>query len=191
MEAPACKRTLRDVFEKFDPMVVRYYFLNHHYRSPLDFAWDDLEAAQKSYQRLCKVFAAAALGWKASERKLEQHTFAELLAPLQDADREIVESMIMFMCDDMNTPGMLGVVFEQLHAIAQNNALGQAVYALLTQVFGLTLEPLPEKQVAITPEIQQLLDERELARKERNWKRSDEIRDQLKAIGFEVQDKKT
>ena len=184
--------TLRDVFEKFDPMVVRYYFLNHHYRSPLDFSWDDLEVAQKSYQRLCKVFSAAAMGWKADERRQEDATIEELLNQLTtDTDRDIVQSMVNFICDDLNTPGMLGVVFEHLATIAQNNTLGQVVYQLLTGIFGLTLEPLPEKQTEITPEIQQLLDEREAARREKNWKRSDEIRDQLKALGVDVQDKKS
>lgn len=183
--------TLRDLFEKFDPMVVRYYFLSHHYRSPLDFSWDDLAAAQKSYQRLSKVFAGALMGWKSEDRQHKQATFEELLAQLTtDTDREIVDSMLNFMLDDMNTPGMLGVLFEQLHLIASNRSLGYVVYQLLTGIFGLTLAPLPEKVVEITPEIQLLLDEREAARKERNWKRADEIRDILKAIGYEAQDKK-
>ena len=51
--------TLRDVFETFDPQVVRFYILQHHYRSPLDFAYDDIIAAQKAYMRLCKIFAAS------------------------------------------------------------------------------------------------------------------------------------
>lgn len=183
--------TLRDVFAKFDPMVVRYYFLQHHYRSPLDFAWDDLEAAQKSYQRLCKVFAGAAVGWKAEERQIKDTVlFDDLLKTVSDKEQEIVQAMITFICDDLNTPGMFGVIFEHLPAISSNNALGQAVYQLLTSMLGLSLQPLPEKQVEITPEIQKLLDERDVARKEKNWKRSDELRDQLKALGFETQDKK-
>lgn len=183
--------TLRDVFAKFDPMVVRYYFLQHHYRSPLDFAWDDLEAAQKSYQRLCKVFAGAAMGWKAEERvPQEKLLFAELVQTLTGQEQELVQNMINFLCDDLNTPGMFGVIFENLHTITASNAFGQAVYQLLRGVLGLALEPLPEKQVEITPEIQQLLDERDAARKEKNWKRSDELRDQLKALGIDVQDRK-
>lgn len=183
--------TLRDVFAKFDPMVVRYYFLQHHYRSPLDFAWDDLEAAQKSYQRLCKVFAGAAMGWKAEERvPQEKLLFTELVQTLTGQEQELVQNMINFLCDDLNTPGMFGVIFENLHTIAASNAFGQAVYQLLRGVLGLALEPLPEKQVEITPEIQQLLDERDAARKEKNWKRSDELRDQLKALGIDVQDRK-
>lgn len=183
--------TLRDVFAKFDPMVVRYYFLSHHYRSPLDFSWDDLEVAQKSYQRLCKVFAAAALTWKAEERiQKDIIKLDELVQKLSGTEQEIVQKMVDFVCDDLNTPGMLGLVFEHLHTVAMSTIFGQAVYQILTGIMGLSLEPLPEKQVEITPEIQQLLDEREVARKEKNWKRSDELRDQLKALGFEVQDKK-
>jgi len=55
---------------------------------------------------------------------------------------------------------------------------------------GLTLVPLAEKIVEVTSEIQTLLDARVQARLDKNWKLSDEIRDQLKILGFEVQDKK-
>ena len=48
--------TLRDVFKQFDPMVVRFYILNHQYKAPLDFSFDDLQAMQKTYQQLCKFF---------------------------------------------------------------------------------------------------------------------------------------
>lgn len=181
--------TLRDVFAKFDPMVVRYYYLQHHYRSPLDFAWDDLEAAQKSYQRLCKVFAGASLGCKERQPQTSLR-LDDLLKTVSGKELEIVQEMINFICDDLNTPGMFGVIFEHLPEISASNTLGQAVYQLLTGILGLSLQPLPEKQVEITPEIQKLIDERDAARKEKNWKRSDELRDQLKALGFEAQDKK-
>ena len=49
---------------------------------------------------------------------------------------------------------------------------------------------MPEKEVAITPEIQKMLDDREKARVEKNWKLADELRDKLKALGVEVRDKK-
>ncbi len=50
--------TLREVFEKYPPVLIRYYFLNHHYRSPLDFAFEDIDALHKNYQRLCRVFSS-------------------------------------------------------------------------------------------------------------------------------------
>src|SRR3989304_813986 len=53
--------TLQDVFKNIDPMVIRYYYITHHYRAPLDFSFDDIAAVQKSYQRLCKLFSTSTI----------------------------------------------------------------------------------------------------------------------------------
>lgn len=164
--------TLRDVFEKYHPMVVRFMILNHHYRSPLDFSFDDLEVAQKTYQRLCKLF---------------HDTPA---AKTINNENHLVRKMMNFLLDDLNTPGMWGVVFENFKQLQDNAEDRAAVKTVLTEILGLDLIPLPEKEVEITPEIQQLLNEREKARAERNWAQSDILRDKLKALGYEVQDKK-
>lgn len=172
--------TLRDVFAQFHPMVVRYYLLNHHYRSPLEFSFDDLQAAQKSYQRLALLCA--------------EHACASCELPFGD-DRvnssPLIKNMIEYLCDDLNTVGMLGVVFEHLSHLRTNQRDLCGVKALLGSVLGLTLEPLPERKVEITPEIQRLLDERDQARISKDWKRADELRDQLRELGIEVRDRRT
>ena len=61
---------------------------------------------------------------------------------------------------------------------------------MLTDILGLTLEPLAEKEVQIAPEIQKLIDDRAQARLDKNWALADQIRDQLAVLGVEVQDKK-
>lgn len=164
--------TLRQVFEKYDPMVVRFMILNHHYRSPLDFSFDDLDVAQKTYQRLCKLF----------------HTTA--VAHNVDMNNQLVKSMMAFLCDDLNTPGMFGVLFEHWDLLQKDEQERGAVKTLLSKVLGLSLIPLPEKEVEITPEIQELVTQREQARKDKNWKLSDELRDKLKNLGYEVHDGK-
>lgn len=169
--------TLRDVFKQFDPMVIRFYYLSHHYKSPLDFSFDDIQATQKSYQRLCRVFKEhIALDYQSSEQLRES---------------PIVNEMLEFLNDDLNTPGMLGVVFENLAELQRNAHQACRVKALLQGVLGLSLEPLPEKEVTITPEMETLLAQREQARIAKDWKRADEIRDQLTALGYSVQDKKS
>ncbi|MDR3550823.1 MAG: class I tRNA ligase family protein, partial [Candidatus Babeliales bacterium] len=167
--------TLRDVFEKFDPMVIRYYYLNHYYRAPLDFSFDDIAALQKSYQKLCRVF--------------EKYTVSktDVLRMNQSA---IVKQMLLFLNDDLNMPGMLGVLFENLTALQTNQEEAVLVKAFLQNILGLTLQPLPEKEIEITPEIEQLIKYRDAARAAKNWAQADAIRDQLKALGFEAQDKK-
>jgi cysteinyl-tRNA synthetase len=57
-------------------------------------------------------------------------------------------------------------------------------------VLGLTLQPLVEKELMVTPEIQHLIDERNKARQEKDWARADELRDQLQQLGFDVHDDK-
>jgi cysteinyl-tRNA synthetase len=64
------------------------------------------------------------------------------------------------------------------------------VKKMLQSILGLTLQPLAEATVEITPEIQALIEKREQARKEKNWAVADETRDKLKQLGYEPQDKK-
>lgn len=168
--------TLRDVFKQFDPMVIRFYYLTHHYRAPLDFSFDDIQATQKSYQRLCRIF--------------KEHESASGISLEQSNESEIVRAMLAFLCDDLNTPGMFGVLFENIATIQNSKHEACRVKAFLQGILGLTLQELPEKEMVVTPEVERLMQEREKARAEKNWKLADELRDQLKALGYEMQDKK-
>ncbi len=76
--------------------------------------------------------------------------------------------MIQFLCDDLNTQGMLGLVFEHAAELAADEQLAAVVYELLRDVLGLALVSIVEKAVEITPEIQLLLDERLAARDRRD-----------------------
>lgn len=166
--------TLNDIFQQFDPMVIRYYYAIHHYRTPLDFSFDDIQAAQKAYQKICLFFAQAEV---------------KKNSPL-DLENQTLKKMLTFLYDDLNTPGMFGVLFTfmQSKPTADEKAI---IKQFLVNGLGLTLEPIPEKTIEITPEIQKLLDEREKARQEKNWKRADELRATLTAMGVELQDKKS
>jgi len=167
--------TLDEVFAKIDPMVVRFYFLNHNYTSPLDFSFEELERIQKTYQRLCKMLTS-----------LDAHsvTHQEIL------EIPLSKRILEFLTDDLNTVGAIGVIFERATEIENNPQSGAAVKAILQQIMGLTLQPLPEKQVAITPEIEKLLQQREAARAAKDWAKSDALRDELQKLGVDVQDKK-
>lgn len=168
--------TLRDVFKQFDPMVIRFYYLTHHYRAPLDFSFDDIQATQKSYQRLCRFF--------------KEHETRNVLSFEQARESGIVQEMLGFLCDDLNTPGMFGVLFENLTYLQNNPHEACYVKMFLQGVLGLELKELPEKEMAITPEIEHLLHEREKARAAKDWKLADAIRDELIALGYQIQDKK-
>lgn len=166
--------TLNDVFESFDPMIVRYYYLTHSYTSPLDFSFDELCKVSKSYHKLCKA--------------LEKFDSSQVFRN-DIVTSKIGTEMLIFLLDDLNTPGLFGVVFEHLKDL--NDQDGRVVKVILQQLLGLTLEPILEKEVEITPEIEKLLKEREDARVNKDWKKADEIRDKLTCMGVEIQDKKT
>ncbi len=98
--------------------------------------------------------------------------------------------MVTFLLDDLNTPGMLGVLFESLETIKNDIETLCEVKTVLQQLVGLECKPLPESEVVITPEIEKLLQEREAARVAKDWARADQLRNELRTLGFEVQDKK-
>ena len=98
--------------------------------------------------------------------------------------------MLEFLLDDLNTPGMWGALFEALPSLQKDQQELCRVKLFIQNVLGLTLVPLPEKEMVITPEIEKLIKERGAARAAKDWKKSDELRNQLRALGYEVQDKK-
>jgi len=165
--------TLREVFNTFDPMVMRFYILKHHYRSPLDFSNTELESSEKAYRKLCKAFAGKVCSAK--------------LSPAHEETSPIVKKMEAFVEDDLNSVGALGVVFENLDSLGDDLC---AVKAFMQNVFGLSLDPLPEKIICITPEIQALMKKRNEARAAKDWATADKLRDELAELGLDVQDQK-
>ncbi len=164
--------TLKDILKDFDPMVLRFYFLKHYYRGPLDFSLEDLSVAEKTYKRLVHFFADAAS------------------VDSIDKSNPIIASMTAALDDDFNTSGLFGVVFESFDTLQNDMQSKIEVKSFLIQVLGLTLAPIQEKVVVITQEIQNLLDARQQARFNKNWQLADQLRDQLQALGYQVQDKK-
>ena len=164
---------LRDLCERFDPMVLRYYYLTHHYRAPIEFSFEGIASAQKSYERLIRLFADSALA-----------------ANDQVRSSSIATRMLEYLCDDMNTPGLLGVVFENIAELANNPEELSAAKTIFVDILGLTLEPLKEKKIIITAEIQDLIDARIKARQDKDWALADTLRDQLQELGVDVHDGK-
>lgn len=166
--------TLKDILKDFDPMVLRFYFMKHYYRGPLDFSIEDLQVAEKTYKRLVNFFAGV-------ESPMELEICKKSV---------VVQAMSDCLADDFNTSGLFGVLFESLPALQHDQYAQAQVKCFLMHVLGLTMQPIAEKIVEMTSEIQALIDARLQARVDKNWKLADELRDQLKVLGFEVHDKK-
>jgi cysteinyl-tRNA synthetase len=168
--------TIQDVLKEFDPMVIRFYILNHNYNIPLDFSFDDIKAYEKTYKRLCSELAPTD-NLPLTDNQTIKHN-------------EHVNHMLAFLEDDLNIAGMFGYLFKNSNEIKKDAQHRAAIALFLQQVLGLTLAPIAEKTVTITQEMQQLIDEREQARVVKDWKKSDALRDRLRELGYEVQDKK-
>jgi len=169
---------LKDLLATHDPMVVRFFYLQHHYRTPIDFSDQDLVAAATAYKKL-----VAHLGL---DVPVECGDCVKLIGK-----HPLAEQLLAALCDDLNTPKFLGIIFENLSAYKADPVAAQVAKKLLVDVLGLTLQPLKEQEVALTPEIERLLQEREQARTEKNWAHADKIRDELLTKGYKVQDKKS
>jgi cysteinyl-tRNA synthetase len=177
--------TLRQAFERVHPMVLRYYYLIHHYRSPLDFA----------YRRLVQLFSTHAP--RAISDVLPPQTppttgpgSKQIRLSPESAEYQLYDQILTLLYNDLNVQGALGLIFEHIQTIRDNPQLNAALAQLCINLLGLPLQPLPEKTIEITPEIQKLLEERTAARARKDWARADAIRAELVARNVAVQDTK-
>ncbi len=184
--------TVRDISEKYDLQVLRIFMLSAHYRSPLNFSADLMEAAGNSLERIRR--AADRLSDLASSSTVTdlQPAEAEILAEVKAHIDRFDEKMD----DDANTADALSVIFDLVRYANTNvtetasKALAQGTLDVLTMLCDiLGIIALPEKEIPDAG-IEALIEERQAARKARNFARADEIRDQLKAMGIELMDTK-
>lgn len=158
----------------YDPLAFRYMCLNAHYRNKLNFTWDVMQAAQVSYDR----FIEGAAAHKGGTEAVDPAVITEFQSDFFDA-----------VNDDLNIPKALGVAWNAVRYPKKS----QQIFELLTkmnQILGFDFDrQKPESaEPEVSDEVKSLVEERQQARKDKNWKRSDEIRDQLKALGIAVED---
>lgn len=168
--------TIENLREKgYSPLAFRYLCLNAHYRNKLNFTWDAIQAAQVSLDRLLE----GALAHKNGVDDVEADVVEGFRKDFQEA-----------INDDLNIPKALGIVW----SVVRYNKKSKALFDLLVamdSILGLDISkvrPKEEKAEAIDPEIEELINQRQQARKEKNWKLADEIRDKLKGMGIILKD---
>lgn len=184
-----------DLLEKaYSPMVVRFFMMQAHYRSPLDFSSDALNAAEKGYKKLMNALAQLnKVEYKASAENAEE-------------SKTILDSCAtayQHMNDDFNTPRTIATLFELVSKINTHSdkssfgTLSQEAFNLLVETMnGFVVEVLGLQQEEQTDNntldgvMQMLINMRNKAKAERNYELSDQIRDQLAELGVKLKDGK-
>ena len=179
--------TVRDIAKDFDLEAVRMFMLGVHYRNPVNFSRELIEQAENALERL-----------RTARTRLDE---AQTVSEVTDADRAFEASLDGFkerfdaaMDDDLNTADALGVLFELARAantfvtVPRSGEAVEKVKALydgLTKVLGLLQH---KKEEQFPAEAVRMLEERQAARKAKDFKKADALRDALKAMGFVVED---
>lgn len=182
--------TVRDIRKLYSGDVIRFFLLSGHYRSPINFSDVLMEQAKQGLNRIVTCVETL------------EHLEKNGTDDFSDADKAELKGLdkyrdmfIEAMDDDLNTADAISAIFEMVSDInvyVRNGASkifakeGIAHIKELTDVLGVMQHT--EDEGSADPEIQALVDERQAARKEKNWAKADEIRDKLKEMGYTIKD---
>ena len=183
-------RTVREISEQYDLQVLRFFMLSAHYRSPLNFSADLMEASKNGLERI--VNAADHLKFLMKNANAEGMSEAEgaLLAKTDTFVKDYERAME----DDFNTADAVAAVFDLVKFINSNTDsesskeyLGKLfdILVTLTDVLGLIVD---QEEEMLEEDIEKLIEERQAARKAKDFGRADAIRDELLAKGIILKD---
>lgn len=183
--------TVRDIAKKYDYEIIRFFMLSAHYRNPVNFSDVLMEQAKSAVERVYTCIGNLKFLLENGEDR-PLHAVEQELSRQVDACRQ---KFIDAMDDDLNTADAIAAIFDIVYAAntalsnEQKNAVSvveKALGAILE--LGGVLGLFQKQEQDIDAEVEALIEERNAARKEKNWARADEIRDQLKAMHIELKD---
>ncbi len=183
-------RTVREISEQYDLQILRFFMLSAHYRSPLNFSAELMEASKNGLERI--VNSADNLKFLLKSAKNED------MSPEEEADfaktDAFVENFERAMEDDFNTADAIAAIFD-LVKYANTNATADSSKEYLQKLFermvkladvlGLIID---KKEEVLDEEIEKLIEERQAARKAKDFARADAIRDELLEKGIVLKD---
>lgn len=183
--------TVREIAEKYGYEPIRYLMISSHYRSPINFSEEIIMQCKSALERLYTFEENLSFAIKNAEDS------DDLQNPinLKGYKNKFIEEMD----DDLNTADALGVIFEyvkevNLKVLSKSNTNKKALEEILslfhemTDVLGILYNAKSNNNSLDVNEIESLIKEREIARQEKNWKRADEIRDELKSKNVIIED---
>lgn len=182
--------TVRDIRKKYDGEVIRYFLLSGQYRNPIDFSEELMEQSKNSLERMrnCKTDLEhiEANGSDGDATESEQASMAKFDG--------FVSDFVKAMDDDLNTADGISSVFNLISEIntelkgGATKAYAKAAKAKLMELCDILGFLQSSDEEGVDPEIQKLVDERQEARKNKDFARADEIRDMLKEQGITLKD---
>ena len=183
--------TVRDIAKEYDLEAVRLFMLSAHYRSPLNLSRDQIEAANASLNRLYTARDNLLFQTENGEDRELNEAEKAFVSRLKEYEKRFDAAMD----DDLNTADALGAIFElvkdangTIQAGCSREAARKALDSLtaVCSVLGL----LGRTNDGLTDEVRAMVAERAEARKNKDWKRSDELRDAIRAAGYILEDTK-
>ena len=182
--------TVREIGEKYDLQVLRFFMLSAHYRSPLNFSAELMEAAKSGLERI--ITAADNLKFLMTNAKSD--VMSEEEEQRYEASAQFTAGFEKAMDDDFNTADAVAAVFEYVKFINTNTGADSSKEYLeklygrlekLTDVLGIIID---RKEEMLDADIEALIEERQAARKEKNFARADAIREELLSKGIILED---
>ena len=182
---------VRDILKEYDPQVLRFFMLNSHYRSPLNFSKDLMESAKNALERI--QTAAEQLEYYKENNKNDKALSEEESSVIKEAEA-LEQKFIDALDDDFNTADAIAAIFE-LVKLANINCSSDSSLELINTISGklvglcdlLGIIVKKEKEL-LDDEIEKLILERQEARKSKNFARADEIRNLLLEKGIALED---
>ena len=166
---------VNDIINKgYSAIVYRLFTFSSHYRNKINFTWDAIDATAKSLERLKNGYQMHMNG--------EANVDSKIIEDFEERFHKAIN-------DDLNMPLAMGVVWDVIRYETKSKDLAKLLLRF-DEVLGLEIDKQEEMQNDIPEEVQKLLDERNIARKEKNWTKSDELRDKIQEYGYEVKDSK-
>ena len=167
--------TLRDLKEHdIEPLAFKLFCFSAHYRNKLNFTYDGVKAYQTALERLREGYKKHLLGKDSADK-----------TKITEYEKRFHEAIN----DDLNMPLAMGIVWEVIRE--SNKSIEYAkLIEKFDEVLGLDLKNYKkyEKKTEITDEVLELVEQRKKARSEKDWKKSDELRDKINSMGFIVKD---
>ena len=178
--------SLLEIKEKgFNPLSLRYLFLTAHYRSKLNFTWKSLEASQNALNKLYDFVALpnTTIAEKSQlNSKIELQNKAQITAGYEKQFLEALEN-------NLDTPRTLVIIWEMIKSKDLNYDNKKTTLLKFDKVLGLNLDKVKKEKIEISDDIKKLIEQREEARKNKDWKEADRLRDEIKKNGLSVKDK--